>query len=88
MSMKNDAKFEKELTGHFKIDMRNLTNFWPEHVQVSKILILMLSFWAKYIFFELKKYRGVIFHEIEKGYTIWRGIGLQFQNWHKEIDKY
>ena len=27
MRMKNDAKFEEDLTIHFKIDMRNLTNF-------------------------------------------------------------
>ena len=27
MAMKNDAKFEGELTFHFKIDMRNLKNF-------------------------------------------------------------
>ena len=26
-TMKNDAKFEGELACHFKIDMRNLTNF-------------------------------------------------------------
>ena len=26
MTMKNNAKFEEELTCHFKIDMRNLTN--------------------------------------------------------------
>ena len=29
MTMKNDAKFEEELTCHFKIDMRNFTNFDP-----------------------------------------------------------
>ena len=29
MAMKNDAKFEEELTCQFKIDMRNLTNFDP-----------------------------------------------------------
>ena len=29
MAMKNDAKFEEELTCRFKIDMRNLTNFDP-----------------------------------------------------------
>ena len=29
MTMKNDAKFEEELTCRFKIDMRNLTNFDP-----------------------------------------------------------
>ena len=27
MTMKNDSKFEEELTCQFKIDMRNLTNF-------------------------------------------------------------
>ena len=29
MAMKNDAKFEKELTSQLKIDMGNLTNFYP-----------------------------------------------------------
>ena len=62
--------------------------FWPEHLKVSKIFILMCSFWAKYILFELKKYRGVIFHETEEGCKIWRGIDLSFQNWHKEFDKF
>ena len=32
-------------------------------------------------------YRGIIFHESEKGYKIWRGIELSFQNWRKEFDK-
>ena len=27
MTMKNDTKFEEELTWQFKIEMRNLTNF-------------------------------------------------------------
>ena len=54
----------------------------------SQIFILMGSFWAKYILFELKMYRGVIFHETEKGYKIWRGINLSFENWHKEFVKF
>ena len=29
MTMKNDAKLEREMTCHFKLDMRNLTNFDP-----------------------------------------------------------
>ena len=29
MKMKNDAKFEEELTCHFKTYMRNLMNFDP-----------------------------------------------------------
>ena len=35
MTMKNGAKFEEELTCHFKIGMRNLTNFDPS-TQKSK----------------------------------------------------
>ena len=27
MTINNDAKFEEELTGHFKLDIRNLTKF-------------------------------------------------------------
>ena len=65
---------------------REFDKIWPEHLKVSKIFIWMGSFWAKYIFFELKKYRGVIFHETEEGYKIWRGINSSFQNWHKEFD--
>ena len=85
--IKNDAKFEGKLTSHFKIDIRNLTNFDP-NTQISKIFSLVGSFWAKYILFELKRYKGVIFHETEEGYKIWRGIYLLFQNWHKEFDKF
>ena len=29
MTVKNDAKFDDELTCHFKIDIRNLMNFDP-----------------------------------------------------------
>ena len=88
MTMKNDAKFEEKLTCHFKIYMRNLNEFWSEHLKVSEIFILMCSFWAKYILFELKKCRGVIFHETGEGYKIWRGIDLLFQNWHKEFYRF
>ena len=62
--------------------------FWPEHLKVSKVSTLMGSFSAKYMLFELKKYRGVIFHETEGGYKIWRGIDLSFENWHKEFGKF
>ena len=67
---------------------KEFTKFWSEHSEVSKIFTLMDSFWAEYILFELKKYRGVIFYENEGGYKIWGGIDLQFQNWHKEFDKF
>ena len=56
--------------------------------KISKILILMCSFWANYILFELKLYRGVIFHDNEEEYKTWREIDLSFQNWHEEFDEF
>ena len=55
MTRKNDAKLEGELTSHFKIDLRYLTNFDPS-TQKSQICTLMGSFCFKYITFESKKY--------------------------------
>ena len=67
---------------------KEFDKFWCEHSKVSNIFTLMGSFWEKYILFELRKYREVIFHETKEGYKIWTGIGLSFQNWHKEFDKF
>ena len=66
---------------------KEFDKIWTEHSKVSKILILMGSFWAKYIFFELKRNRGIIFHETEQGCKICREIDSLFQKWHKEFDK-
>ena len=66
MTIKNDAKFEEELTCRFKIDMKNLTNFDASTWKSQKIFTLMGSFWAKYILFQLKKYRGVVINDTEK----------------------
>ena len=49
-TMNNDAKFEEDLACHFKIDTRNLNQFWFKLLKVSKIFILMWSFWAEYIY--------------------------------------
>ena len=67
---------------------KEFDKFWPEHSEVSKLFNLMGSFWVKYILFELKKYRRVIFHKTKEGYKISRGINLPFQNWHKKFDKF
>ena len=87
MTMKNGAKFEEELTCRFKMDMRKLTNFDPStwKSQIFDFDVFLLS---KVYIFELKKYRGVIFHDTEKEYKIWRGIDLSFQTWHKAFDKF
>ena len=55
MTMKNDAKSEEELTCHFNIIMRNLTNFDLSSWKSQKLALLMGFFWTKYITFELKK---------------------------------
>ena len=88
IAMKNDAKFEKVLTCRFKIDMRNLTNFNLNTSKVSKICTLMGSFWTKYIMFELKKYRGVMFDGTEYWCKTWRKTDLCFQKWHEEFGKF
>ena len=44
MAMKNDAKFEEELTCHFKTDMRNLTNFDSSTRKSKKKCCLIGSF--------------------------------------------
>ena len=72
----------------FKNWHKEFGKFWPELLKVSKIFTLMGSLWAKYILFELKKYSGIVFHEAEEGYKIWRGFDLSFKNWHKKFDKF
>ena len=62
MTMKNDANFEKELTCQFKIDIKKFNKFWPKHSKVSQICTLMGCFWPKFMMFELRKSRGVMFH--------------------------
>ena len=44
MTMKNNAKFEEELTCHFKIDIRNLTNFDTSTLKSKKNWSLIASF--------------------------------------------
>ena len=39
MTLKNDAKFEEELTCRFKIDMKNLMNFDPSTRKSTKFKV-------------------------------------------------
>ena len=83
MAMKNDTKFEIELTCGFKTDMRNLTNFDPSTRKISKICTLMG--WPKYIMFQLKRYTGIMFQCTQNWYKVWRKTGLCFQKLTGEI---
>ena len=82
------CKIWRGLTSHFKIDIGSLMNFDPKHLKVSKNFILMCSFWEKYILFELKKYREVVFHDTEEWCKIWRKTDLWFGKWHEEFGKF
>ena len=52
-----------------------------------KIGTLMGSFYPKKKMCELKIYRGVLCHDNEEWYKIWRGFDSSVQNWHEEFDK-
>ena len=55
MTMKNEPKFEEELTCQFKIDMGNIDKFWPEYIlenpqnlHFSRLLLAKVyNAWAK-----------------------------------------
>ena len=70
MIMKNDAKFKRNWLVILKL-ARHFTNFDPSilYLKVSKIFILMCSFWAMYLLFELKK--------VLRSYLSWHWRGIQ-----------
>ena len=72
----------------FQNSHKKFDKFWPEYSKVLQIFTLLGSLWVKYIFLELKKYRGVIFHKTEEGYKVWRGFDLLFQVWHKDLTNF
>ena len=73
MTMKNDARFEEELTCQFKIDMRNLTNF---NLSTWKWAFTLKGyFWPKDIMFELKKVQRSYF------WWHWRLMQNSKKNW-------
>ena len=67
---------------------QEFTEFWSEHSKVSKIFTLICQFCVKFITFDLKKYRGVILHDTEESYKIWRKSDLRFAKWHEEFGKF
>ena len=66
----------------------NFNEFWPEHSKISKICTLMGCLWTKYIMFDLKKYRGIMFDGTEYWCKIWRKTDFCFQKWHEEFGKF
>ena len=69
---KESYKLWKESDLHFQNWHEIFDELWRKHSKTSKCCTLMGSFWTKYIIFELKKYRKVIFHDTEEGWKIWK----------------
>ena len=57
-------------------------------LEILKISTLTGSFGAKYIKFDLKKYRGVTFCDTEEWYRIWRKTDLWFGKRHEKYGKF
>ena len=57
-------------------------------LKILKISTLVGFFCADYMTFDLKKYRGVIFHDTEESCKIWRKTDLWFGKLHEESDKF
>ena len=64
------------------------SKFSSEHVQKSKDWDYCWVVLSKVEMYELKIYRGVMYHDNEKWCKIWKGIDLSFQNWLKKFDKF
>ena len=62
--------------------------FWFKHSKISEICTLIGCLWPKYIMFDLKKYRGVMFDGTEYWCKIWRKTDSCFQKWHEEFSKF
>ena len=66
----SDVKFKEKLLCGFKYDIRNCMNFHTT-TQKSKKFTSMGYFCTKYMRFELKRYRRVIFHDSEEWGENW-----------------
>ena len=61
--------------------------FWPKHSEVSKMCTLICSFSRRYMTFDFKKYTGVILHDTDEWYEMWRKTDKWFGKWHEKFGK-
>ena len=85
MTLKSDARFEEKLICDFKND-KNLVNFEPMTwaLKILKSSTLTGSFSAKYITFDPKNHREVIFHDTAERCKILRKTDSPFRKGHEE----
>ena len=68
-----------------------MTRIWWFLIQALKIFKKKQFDWSllsKYIKFDLKKYRRVIFYDTKKSCKIWRKTELWFGKWHEAFGKF
>ena len=83
--MSHDTKEGCKIWRKTNLLFQKFGEFWPEHLKVSKACTLISFFCEKYIAFDLKRYRGVIFHDTEERCKIWRKTDSWFEEWDKGI---
>ena len=66
MTLKCYAHFEEKLTCGLKKDLRNLANFHQSTLESVEIETLMGSFSPKQKRYDLKIYKGIMYHDNEK----------------------
>ena len=88
MPLKNGSKFEEELTFQYKNWHEKFNEFSHTYSKISNTCPLIACFSPKYLMFELRKYRVVIFDRTEYWYKIWRKTDSCFQKWHEEFGKF
>ena len=83
MTLRSNAKFKEKLTCGFKFEMwvhifitRRISWIFTQPLKILKIshwwAVFVQSIWG----LNLKKYRGVIFHDTVQWYKIWINLGL------------
>ena len=88
MTLKIDEKSEEEFDLSFQNWHKQFDEFWLKNSKVSKIYTWIGCFWPKYIMFQLKKYRGAIFHDTRAWCKIYRKTDLWFGKWHEKFGKF
>ena len=83
---KSGAKSEEKL-----IFVSKMTRIWWILIRALKSLKCLHFDWslcAKYTTFDLKRYRGVIFHNTEESCKMWRKTDWWFGKWHEGFSKF
>ena len=79
-NLKKSWFFDSQMTRIWWIMIRALKSL--------KICTFIGTFCAKYIMFDLKKYRRVVIHDTKESSKIWRKTDLCFQKWHEEFSNF